>query len=87
MVSYKTLTKSIDVVAQRRRDLQLTQAELAKRVGYSNSNFVSMLESGKSKVPLEKAGDIAAAIEVDPKWFVELLMRERYPEIAERLFG
>jgi transcriptional regulator with XRE-family HTH domain len=75
-----------EIVSTRRSELSLTQTELAKKLGYQNVNFVSMLESGKSKIPLEKTIDIADALEMDRQWFVEVVLRQRFPVVAAEIF-
>lgn len=85
MKSYRHETYPRRIVASRRRELSLTQTELAKRLGYPNANFVSQLESGKSKVPLNKVDEFAAALEIDKKWFAERLLEARYPRLASVL--
>ena len=38
----------------RRREVGLTLKDLADQMGYKHPNFVSMIESGQSRVPIEK---------------------------------
>jgi ribosome-binding protein aMBF1 (putative translation factor) len=86
MPSYRKLSKPAEIIAQARQELGLNQSELARRLQYSNVNFISMLEAERSKVPLERAVDIAEALEIDARWFVEKVMRDRYPNISEVIF-
>ena len=86
MVIYKKLSRPDQIVAHRRQELRLSQTELAGKLGYTNVNFISMVEGGKSKVPLERSIDFAEALEIDVKWFIEQVMRDRYPKVAEVLF-
>lgn len=89
MTNYKKLSVPGEIVAQRRHDLGLNQAELAKKLAYRNVNFISMLESGDSRVPLERSVDFAKALEIDVKWFIERVMRDRPSTIAiaDFIFG
>lgn len=53
------------------------QGELAGKIGYTNPNFVSMLEMGWSRVPLDKIGKIAEALHLPPHWFSERVLAAR----------
>ena len=58
------------------RDLDVTQAELARRMDTSTA-YVSQLCSGKIKEPsLSKAYEIADALDVSVDRFVELMRSE-----------
>jgi transcriptional regulator with XRE-family HTH domain len=87
MASYKQLLDPNEIIAQRRQELNLSQGELARKLSYPSINFISMLEAKKSKVPIERAADIADALEMDPKWFIECVLRDRHPNIAEVIYG
>lgn len=88
-----------DVIAARRSELLLTQGALAQKLGYKNSSFITMIERAtmmneetgqldpRSKVPFDRALDFAKALDLDPDWFMERLMREYYPSIAEHFYG
>jgi transcriptional regulator with XRE-family HTH domain len=75
------------IVAARREEQSLNQTELAQRLGYPYPVFISMMEGGKSRVPVEKAVDIAEALEMDPAWFVKRVWRGRYPKAYTAVFG
>src|SRR3712207_7128955 len=55
---YTTLFRSPGrAVRRRRRQLGMSQGQLAGRLGLKSENFVSMLEAGRSPVPLDKVRD------------------------------
>ena len=87
MKDYKKLSDPGEIVAQRRSELDMTQIELAEKLDYPSVNFISMLEKKRSKVPLEKSVKFAKVLEIDEKWFIEKIMRDRYPIVAEVLFN
>ena len=87
MKRYTEYLDPSDIVSARRSELSLLQTELAKLLGYKNANFISILEKGKSKIPLDDAGEIARVLEMDEKWFIERCMRQRFPRLAANLFG
>lgn len=81
-----TRAELADLIGQRRSDLAMTQAELARAAGYTRANFISMIESGTSIPPLDKSVDLADALEIDRKWMIEAIMRIRFPDAARELF-
>lgn len=86
MANYKKFSKPEEIISHRRTELGISQSELARKLGYSNANFISIIESQRSKVPLDRSVEFAEALEIDAKWFVERVMRDRYPKIAEIVF-
>jgi transcriptional regulator with XRE-family HTH domain len=82
MKTYRDESSTRKIITRRRQELALTQTELARRLGYPNVNFISQVESGKSKMPVEKAAEVAVALEIDKKWFAECVLLERFPTIA-----
>ncbi|MFN3512961.1 MAG: helix-turn-helix domain-containing protein [Phenylobacterium sp.] len=65
----------------------LTQAELAEQVGLRYYTFVSQVESGLGRVPIEAQGAWAAAVGHDPAQFARTLLRYYEPELHRLLFG
>lgn len=84
-MDYRRLTDPAEIIRQRRTDLSMTQVQLAKLMGYENANFLTIIEKKKSAVPIERCLDFAKHLEVDPHWFVERVMREKYPQLADFL--
>ena len=70
-----------------REDAGLTQAELAARVGLRYYTFVSQVENGLGRVPVESQGAWAAAIGADPAQFAKTLLGYYEPELHRLLFG
>lgn len=64
----------------------LTQAELAERVGLRYYTFVSQVESGLGRLPIETQGAWALALGLDPKTFAQTLLRYYEPELYRLLF-
>jgi transcriptional regulator with XRE-family HTH domain len=65
----------------------LTQADLAARVGLRYYTFVSQVESGLGRVPIETQGAWADAIGVDQAEFARTLLHYYEPELYRLLFG
>lgn len=85
--SYNLYDNPGEIVSARRAELSLSQAELAARAGLRSSNFITMIERGRSHVPLERSVDIAKALEMrDPAWFAKKVLKDRYPAVFKALF-
>ena len=65
----------------------LTQAELAERIGLRYYTFVSQVENGLGRVPIESQGAWAVAIGLDVPEFARTLLRFYEPELYRLLFG
>ena len=64
-----------------------TQLDLAKhpRLNYKYSNFIGMLESGRSEFPLKRWEDFAEAIEADKTEFMVAALTDIFPNMKEYL--
>jgi len=60
----------------RLRDLshRKTQTEIAAEAGFVNANMLSILKSGKSKLPLDRIPSLARALECDPALLMRLAL-------------
>ena len=69
-------TPTARFIAARVRDLahRKTQAEIAAEAGFVNANFMSLLKSGKNKVPLDRVPSLARALEVDPAYRMRMAL-------------
>lgn len=72
----KFLAKRIDQL-----NPELTQREIAQRLGYRCVNFVSMMKTGAARVPLEKLPALAEILDVDPAHLVRLGLEQYWPEL------
>lgn len=64
----------------------LTQADLAQKVGLRYYTFVSQVESGVGRVPIELQRVWAQAVGQDPSTFARTLLRYYEPELYRLLF-
>ncbi|MGF7206218.1 transcriptional regulator with XRE-family HTH domain [Skermanella aerolata] len=53
----------------------LTQLQVADAVGLGNYTMVSMIESGRGRIPPESYGLWAAVMDMEPRDFVKEIMR------------
>lgn len=58
---------------------RLTQKELAKRLGYTKPNMITMFKQGLTKVPVEKVPKLAKLLECDPLMLLQMVMNEYKP--------
>ena len=65
----------------------LTQAELAEEVGLRYYTFVSQVESGLGRVPIETQGAWAVAVGLNPAEFARTLLGYYEPELHRLLFA
>lgn len=72
---------------QAREAAGLTQAELAERVGLRYYTFVSQVESGLGRLPIETQGAWALALGLEPQAFARTLLAWYEPELHRLLFG
>lgn len=83
---YECYDDPSDIVFARRGELSLSQRELAARIGLRSANFITMIEKGSSQVPLNRAVEIAKALEMrDPAWFVMKVLKRQHPSAYEAL--
>jgi len=53
-----------------------TQNEIAAEAGFPNANFISLLKSGKNKVPLDRVPSLAQALETDPAYLMRIALEQ-----------
>jgi hypothetical protein len=64
--------------------------EIARELGYTQQNLISMFKRGVSKVPVDKMPKFARILGVDPAHFTRIALREYYPDFyagLEDAFG
>ena len=72
---------------QAREAAGLTQAELAEKVGLRYYTFVSQVESGLGRLPIETQAAWAQALGLEPGAFARTLLAWYEPELHRLLFG
>jgi transcriptional regulator with XRE-family HTH domain len=58
-----------------------TQDEIAKESGIESSNTISMIKTGKTKIPLARIPALAKALDVDPKEMFAIALEAYEPEL------
>lgn len=83
-----------DRIRKRREELQLTQEELAKRMGYSTKTTISRIESSGDNVSRKTIERIAVPLKTTPRalmgWDEEqqegFYINQKTAQIAERIY-
>ncbi len=59
-----------DRIKERRKELQLSQDDLAKRLGYKSRSSINKIEKGINDIPQSKIVEIAKALQTTPEWLM-----------------
>lgn len=69
-MEYEQINKEIgERIRSRRKDLGLTQVELAEMVGYTRVS-ITRIENGDRRIAYEKLPPICEALKVTPEWLL-----------------
>jgi len=74
-----------EFIAERLANSHKTQREIAEECGFEKANVVTMLKSGTMKLPLNRGGAMARALDADPAYLLRLAMREYLPDAWEAI--
>lgn len=81
----KTISPTAMMLTKAIEDSDLTQREIADRVGFKNANIISMLKTGETRVPLERIPALAATLGLDERHFLLVAIEEYHPGVHEVL--
>lgn len=81
-----------DLILRRRKELNLSQRDVARAMGMNSLDYIGMVESGIRRLDLERLKKISEVLELPLEKLVELHFRELYekPEtrwLIDLLFG
>jgi len=74
------------VLKQLRAKAGYTQKELAQKAGLEYYTFISQIENGSGRVPVELYGEFAQAYGVDVEKFARMMVRLYDPALYNWLF-
>jgi transcriptional regulator with XRE-family HTH domain len=57
-----------------------TQRQISVECGFETPNIITMLKNGSTKIPLNRVGALASAIDVDPAYLLRLVLTEYMPD-------
>lgn len=75
----------INTMKERRIKLGISQAKLAKKLGYGTAQVVSNFERGQSKLPLKKMSKLCAALKVPKSKVADLLISEYVESVKQAM--
>ncbi|EKH4212168.1 helix-turn-helix transcriptional regulator [Escherichia coli] len=64
----------------------MSQAQIARLIGYKNANNLSLIKSGKIPLPIDKVRPLALALGIEPSRLMMMVLEERQPELAAFLY-
>ena len=60
----------------------LSQRKIAGMLGYKQAVVLSHMASGRVPIPIDRAEDIAAVLEIDVAEFLRAVLRQRHPSVS-----
>lgn len=68
-----------------RDEMGLSVRQIAKTLGYKQAVVLSHMATGRAPIPIDRAEQIAEALEIDPGKFLRAVLNQRHPEVAWEL--
>lgn len=69
-----------DYIEQQLALCNKSQKQVANEIGYDKPNVITMIKQGLTKLPINKVGLLARALNVDPSYLLRLVMSEYHPD-------
>lgn len=76
----KTKSKVAQFITDQIEAKKLSQTKIATEIGYEKPNIITMFKQGKTKLPIDKACQMAESLKVDPIFLLEMCLEEYQPE-------
>lgn len=73
------------IIREAREKKDLTQLELGHILGFSNSMFIHLIESGKSKVPMRVLGTLIILLNLPEKRLTDLLLKDYEEKLRTKI--
>lgn len=82
------LNKDLGQMFKKKRiELNLTQLDVAEKLGYDSTQFISLFERGMSKIPYPVIGKLCRIYKVKPQPIVRLITSEFKSELLKKMEG
>jgi transcriptional regulator with XRE-family HTH domain len=75
----ETTSQVARFIQRRIEETGQTQKDIAFKVGFEKPNIITMIKQGKTRLPLDKIGLMANALETDPAQLFHMCMEEYQP--------
>lgn len=69
-----------EFLADRIAVIDKTQRDIAEECGFEHPNVITMFKNGQTKLPINRIGPLAKALDVDPVHLLRLVMLEYLPD-------
>lgn len=73
-------TTVAEFIADRLAASDKTQREISEECGFETPNIITMFKTGATKLPLNRIGPLAKALDADPAHLLRLVMTEYIPD-------
>lgn len=80
-----THTQLGSLIREYRVRKEMTQLQLAEKLGYDSAQFVSLFERGISKIPLETLGQLIVILGIPEKKATSILVSSFESELANKI--
>ena len=81
----KSINKNFGLLVRNHRLARgFSQGDLAKKLGYTTPQFVSIMERGESKIPLDTLGELIVILGLPEKELHESLLAATEAEITRK---
>lgn len=77
-VAAKMLRHGLD---RARDQMGVSVRQLAKSLGYKQAVVLSHMATGRAPIPIDRADQIARALEIDPGKFLRAVLDQRHPDV------
>ena len=77
----------VETIKEARVRLELSGRQLAERMAWKSSSYVSMIEIGQRNISLDEVGKLASALDLDRKQLIRLYLSDYYPDVYRVLFS
>jgi transcriptional regulator with XRE-family HTH domain len=73
------------LVREHRMEKKMTQLELAQKLGYNSTQFVSLFERGMSKVPINTLGQLIVVLGIPEKKVTQILIGAYRTQVMDEI--
>jgi len=74
-----------NIIRQHRQLKQVTQLELAKKLGYDSTQFISLFERGLSKCPTKILGKLCTDLKINKRMVLKIITDDFYMRTKSEL--
>lgn len=74
-----------EIIKKRRIELRMTQAQVSELLGYDSAIFMSAIERGLSKCPVQTLGSLSIILNIPQERFVSILLADYKSQLLDSL--